>query len=108
MPLLVEGISVIIKRDAIDKKYPGGWDGFVEDVPNKTLCEDDYIARVGFMTPLDVGEYITQLEGYGFQHMENGYAIDIVVVDQIRGLCVKCNWLEIFYFSIDNDQKKRV
>jgi hypothetical protein len=108
MALLAEGISVVIKRVAIDKMYPGGWDAFVKDAPNKTLCYDDNIVRVGFMTPLDVGDYIDHLEGYGFQHMLNENAADMVVVDQLQGLCEKCNWLEVIYFFIDDDPKKRV
>jgi hypothetical protein len=108
MALLAEGISVVIKRVAINKKYPGGWYGFVKDVPNETLCNDDNIARVGFMTPLDVRNYIECLEGYGFQHMVNDDATDMVVVDQLRGLCGKCNWLEVIYFFIDDDRKKKV
>jgi hypothetical protein len=40
MAVLVEAISVIIKRTAIDEKWPGGWEAFVRDVPNRTLCFD--------------------------------------------------------------------
>ena len=54
MAVLVEGISVIVRRDAIESKYDGGWDTFVDNVPNATLCADDEIARVGFMGPADV------------------------------------------------------
>ena len=108
MALLAEGISVVIKRLAIDKKYPGGWGRFVKDVPNQTFCNDDNIARVGFMTPVDVENYIEHLEGYGFQYMVNEAAADMIVVDQLRGLCRKYNWLNVFYFYIDGDPNKRV
>jgi hypothetical protein len=53
MTVLVEAISVIIRRKAIDKNFPGGWDDFVKDVPNQTLCADDKLAQVGFMSPQD-------------------------------------------------------
>jgi len=42
MPVLVEATSVIIKRSAIDEKWPGGWESFVRDVPNQTLCADTF------------------------------------------------------------------
>lgn len=45
MAVLVEAISVIVRRDAIRGKYPGGWQGFVAAVPNGTLCYDDDLAR---------------------------------------------------------------
>lgn len=108
MSLLAEGISVVIKRVAVDKKYTGGWVGFVKDDPNETLCYDNNIVRIGFMSPFDVGDYIERLEDYGFQYMVNEDAVDMVVVDQLRGLCSQCHWLEVIHFFIDDDRKKRV
>ncbi len=37
MAVLVEGLSAVARRDAIDERYEGGWDGFVSDVPNGML-----------------------------------------------------------------------
>jgi hypothetical protein len=51
MAVLVEAISVVVRRDAIDRSYEGGWVAFVSSVPNATLCTDDQLARVGFMDP---------------------------------------------------------
>jgi hypothetical protein len=47
MAVLCEGISVIVRRDAIDKDFDGGWSGFEALVPNSTLCTDGELARVG-------------------------------------------------------------
>ena len=58
MPVLVEAISVIIKVEAIQSKFPGGWNGFENVVPNQTLCSDGEIARVGFMDPADAESFI--------------------------------------------------
>ena len=44
MAVLVEAISVIVRRNAIESKYRCGWKAFVDDVPNSTLCADDEIA----------------------------------------------------------------
>ena len=54
MAFLVEAISVIVRCDAIERAYETGWDGFLEDVPNRTLCADPELARVGFMHPDNV------------------------------------------------------
>ena len=48
MAVLVEAISVIVRRDAINRSYDGGWAGFLSHVPNNTLCADHELARVGF------------------------------------------------------------
>ena len=55
MAVLVEAISVIARRSAIESKYQGGWPTFTSDVPNATLCSDEKIARVGFTSPAAVG-----------------------------------------------------
>ena len=61
MAVLVEAISVVLRRDSIDRAFPGGWQRFVTTVPNATLCFDDNIARVGFMNPQDSQDFIDTL-----------------------------------------------
>ena len=61
MPVLAEALSVIIKKDSIDRLYKGGWNQFLLDCTNRTLCYDDDIARVGFMSPDDVGSFVNQM-----------------------------------------------
>jgi hypothetical protein len=94
MAVLVEGISVIVKRDAIVAVYPGGWDAFVSGVPNQTLCADTELARVSFMTPQDVETFLKHLEHVGLRFMVEGKSIDMVVVDQSEGPTTPCDWLQ--------------
>lgn len=94
MAVLIEAISVITRIDTILNAVPGSWDGFKRIVPNSTLCADTEIARVGFMSPVDVESYIKKLTGLGFEFLRDGAAIDIAVVDQIRGLTSACTWLQ--------------
>ncbi|MBT8079524.1 MAG: hypothetical protein KJO31_13175 [Gammaproteobacteria bacterium] len=103
MAVLVEAISVIVKGTAIEDRFPGGFEAFRDDVPNATLCADGDIARVGFMTPDDVGEYIEYLESAGLQFLVDGEAVDFVVADQQRGFTTACNWAEVGRTSIDGD-----
>jgi hypothetical protein len=106
--ILVEAISVVIKRSVIDQKFPGGWEAFVEDCPNRTLCADSALARVGFMTPVDVESYVKILEKIGFIYLQAGEAIDLVVADQQRGLAANSKWVEFHYGNFDGDPSKRV
>lgn len=85
MAVLVETISVIVRRDAIETRFAGRWDRFLGIVPNLTLCYDDDLARIGFMSPPDVGAFIQLLENGGLTFARNQQAIDIAVVDQMRG-----------------------
>jgi hypothetical protein len=93
MAVLVEGISVIVRRETIQKRFEGGWRAFVETVPNRTFCTDDVLARVGFMNPFDVESYIDTLKERGLQFLADGKALDIAVFDQLRGPTTGCDWL---------------
>ena len=97
MAVLVEAISVIVRKDAIERAYPSGWRDFVEYVPNETFCADDDLARVGFMNPRDVKRFIERICTHGLIHMSGGKFVDIAVVDQQRGPTQPCDWLQIFF-----------
>ena len=106
MAILVEGISVIIRRMTIEDSYPGGWTAYAENAPNKTLCADEEIVRVGFMTPSDVETYVRDLEGYGLQFQVDGKARDMAVADQLRGLTTPCDWLEFGHVDMESSSKR--
>lgn len=94
MAVLVEGISVLVRKEAIEAKMPGGWKRFLLHVPNQTLCHDEKLARVGFMNPQDVGEFIDELAELGLTFLDEGKATDLVVCDQLRGPTTECDWLQ--------------
>jgi hypothetical protein len=94
MAVLVEGISVVVRCEAIVAVYPGGSTAFSAEVPNRSLCADGELARVGFMTPRDAQVYVEHLERRGLKYQNDGAARDLVVVDQRTGVCVPCTWAE--------------
>ena len=99
MPVLIEAISIVIRRDAIKRRFIGGWDAFVKTIPNNTLCKDENLLRVGFMTPKDVEAYVELLELNGLVFKEEGCAVDLAVVDQLKGPTVNAPWLEVGRFK---------
>lgn len=101
MTVLIEAISVVVRADELLKKFPGGWDAFKNIVPNQTLCADNEIVRVGFMTPQDVESFIKKLQKFGLEFLRDGEAIDIAVADQMHGLTSKCSWLEFGHVNMD-------
>lgn len=95
MPVLVEGISVVVRLDAIGRLMESDWSKFVEVVPNQTLCCDNELARVGFMNPQDAEAFVEVLEGLGFRFLdESRVAQDLIVMDQLHGPFEECEWLE--------------
>ncbi|MES0336979.1 MAG: hypothetical protein SFH39_11595 [Candidatus Magnetobacterium sp. LHC-1] len=67
-----------------------GWEGFQRIVPNNTLCFDDDLIRVGFMSPQDVKAFVYQLEELGLTFLQGDKAIDFAVVDQLHGPTIEC------------------
>jgi len=101
MSVLIEAHSIIIRCETIHRKYPGGWEQFVTDVPNRTLCSDGEIARVAFMAPPDADAYINHLMSCGLQYCGSGPAADIATAFQLSGLKTPCDWLESGRIHLD-------
>ena len=95
MAVLVEAISVIIRRSAIDSKFPGGFEAFetwaLETDPTG-FCADDDIVRVGFEAPLDVRQFCEQIGVHGIGSPES--PVDLAIVDQVTGAVTPCDWVE--------------
>lgn len=108
MAVLVEANSVIVRMDAISKKFPKGFRGFCEHLPNGTLCADKELARVGFMTLDDVAGFIHLLERSGLTYRRDGKALDLNVVDQRHGMATPCDWLEPGRLALGGDATKKV
>ncbi len=106
MAVLIEAISVVIRADALLKSFDGGWEGFKDIVPNQTLCADNELVRVGFMTPDDVESFIKKLEKNGLKFLCDEKSIDIAVVDQMRGPTKKCDWLEFGHINMSKSGHK--
>ncbi len=94
MAVLVEAISVIVRRDSLEQRTTGGWNAFLSIIPNNTLCADDEIARIGFLTPADVEAFTNMLKDMGLTFTDDRGAVDFAVVDQQRGPTTTCDWLE--------------
>lgn len=108
MAVLIEALSVVIKRTVIEDKFPEGWEGFVSDVPNGSLCADDELVRVGFMSPDDVETYIKHIEQHGIHYLDDGVAQDAVVADQRTGFLAPCDWAEFGHIDFDGDSEMKV
>ena len=102
MAVLIEAISVVVRRDAVVRSFRGGWEAFRVIIPNNTFCADAEISRIGFMEPNAARNFIERLEFGGLTFVEDGEAKDLAVVDQQRGPTVDCRWLEFSRFSMGN------
>jgi len=105
MSVLIEGISIVIRADRVISGFTT-WENFVGWVPNKTLCSDNELVRIGFMSPIDVRAVVSDLEARGIKYLVNGLPKDLTVVDQINGLSRPCDWIEVGRMPLDGDESK--
>ena len=64
MAVLVEAISIIVRRPAIAERFEGGWPAFQDVIPNATGCYDADLVRVGFMHPADAEAFLSVLDKF--------------------------------------------
>jgi hypothetical protein len=106
MAVLCEALSVIIRCHSVDCYFQGGPAAFVRVIPNQTFCTDGELLRVGFMSPDDVRDFVEMLERNGLQfNLANPDdddlsnlagrrpERDIVIIDQLNGPTVECDWV---------------
>ena len=107
MAVAIIMISVVIKRSAIESAFEGGWSGFVNQVPNETLCHDDHLARVAFMNGRDATSYAEKLGEKGLRSGTNGKTGDITIVGRTEG-GKNCKWLETGAVAVKGGDKPTV
>jgi hypothetical protein len=93
MAVLLEAISVIVRRATLEEKYPGGLSAYQRDCPNATFCMDAELTRIGFMIPPDVETFVGRLMHRGLLFYDDHTFLDIAVVDQFQGPTRPCSWL---------------
>ncbi|MBC7545580.1 MAG: hypothetical protein H7338_22860 [Candidatus Sericytochromatia bacterium] len=108
MSILVEGISVIIRCDALSQAFPGGLAQFGEIVPNNTYCADGEVARVGFATDPEALAFMTVLESRGIPATQDGQPVAAVMLDQAQGFALPCVWAEFGRIDLEGSTAKRV
>jgi hypothetical protein len=99
MPVGNQFIDIIVRRDSISAKFPGGWNGFLEsDVHIEPIgWYDDYLYRTGVMHPPDIYVVTDLLEAGGLIGLEAGDWIDFCVLDLFFGTDTRCSWLDLSF-----------
>lgn len=94
MSVLIEANNIVLRIETIEEKYPGGVDQYIKDCPNRSLCMDDEIIRIGFLTLRETEQFVRYLESLGFRCVTNGQFDEIAVLDQFEGFYYPCDWLD--------------
>lgn len=108
MPVLIEGVSVLIKKGSIYERYQGGYGRFVYDLQDQaSLCESDHLVRIGFDTHELARQYLQLLVARGLKIMllneENPNNTDAMLVDQVFGPSFRVYWLDFIHLDANPD-----
>ena len=98
MAVLIEGLSVIVRRWDVNRRFPGGLRSYRALCTNGTFCTDGQLVRVGFLSTDAALIFMAGLQDVGFVGVSDGMSIDSCLVDQRHGMAYRATWLEVFRF----------
>lgn len=91
MAIAIEAYTVVVRNEAIVHRYPGGAEAFMMNVPNKTFCADQSLARVSFTDDTEADAFLEELESLGLS-VSDGQ--DAVLCDAAElKVSPSCPWL---------------
>ena len=105
MPVALEFINVLVKKQSIASKVRDGWVGFCHAFElSPDDWNDDHLLRIGAMGYEDVEAIVEELESLGLKayspsSLGNNKWIDICVFDSTVGAASPCDWLDIEYYK---------
>jgi hypothetical protein len=94
MAVLIEGLSVVVRNNALDEKFPGASRRFQDGLRDDPICFDENLTCIHLASPDEVGAFVRWCESAGLVFLANGVCVDIVVVDQRAGPTTACEWIQ--------------
>ena len=112
MPVLIEGVCVILRKGSIIERYQGGYGQFLFDLQDRTkLCECNDLLSIGFDTHDAARNYLKFLVQKGLKVMllneDNPNNTDAMLVDQVFGPSFRVYWLDFIHLSQNPSSKSR-
>ncbi|CAM3679784.1 hypothetical protein [Polynucleobacter antarcticus] len=108
MPVLIDGVTVLIKKGALFERYKGGYGQFIYDLQDlSTLAIGDDLVRISFEDHDSARAYQRILIEKGLKvalmNEDDPAKVDAILIDQIFGPSMKVYWLN--YISLDHAAK---
>lgn len=111
MPVLIEGVCVLLKRGSVIERYQGGYGQFIFDLQDRSrLWESEGLLSVGFENHASARKYLEFLVQRGLKIMlineENPNNTDAMLVDQVFGPSFRVYWLDFIHLSPNSNSKQ--
>ncbi|MFD1629685.1 hypothetical protein [Pseudopedobacter beijingensis] len=91
--IFFEFYQLIVPKQILETKYPGGLEHFIKDIPNGTYTEDARLASARFLKLEEINAFVDLLAGKGLHfHRPEFYSNDFTVFTA-TGAWWKADWL---------------
>ena len=108
MSILVEALTIVVRRITLDLAYPGGHEAWIARhqtyaAPARYVSVDDHLVGVSFFSGA-LEEELEHLVEAGLVVLDDDEFQNVAVVDQADGLGYPCTWLEWMRPPVDGDR----
>jgi hypothetical protein len=112
MPVLVEGVCVLLKKGSVIERYQGGFGQFIFDLRDRSkLSESNELISIGFNDHEEARSYLQFIAQKGLKIMlineDNPNNTDAMLVDQVFGPSFRVYWLDFIHLSPNPHRKAR-
>jgi hypothetical protein len=108
MAVLVEGVCLLLRCEAVERHYPGGVKALAAADVAEAVCADDDLMALTFDDSDAAEDFLAELEEYGLRHLVHDMAADAVLADPFVGPVSPCGWAEYGQATVESDPNKRV
>ncbi len=95
MPVLIEGITVVVSRERIQVAWPAGWEEFRRRLRPEWQCDDSHLFAILLPGHEVAAPLLRTFEQRGLRGDRWGEYVDFAVISQATGPLGWSSWLEL-------------
>jgi len=112
MPVLIEGVCVLLKKGSVIERYQGGYGQFIFDLHDQSkLIESNDLLSISFNSHDEARNYLQFIAQKGLKIMmineDNPQNADALLVDQVFGPSFRVYWLDFIHLGANPHSKSR-
>jgi len=108
MAVLVEGVCLLLRCDAVSAHYPGGVPALAAECTAVLVCADEDLMALTFDDSDAAEDYLAELEQYGLRYLVQDMAADAVLADPHIGPVSPCGWVDYAQVVVEGNPRQRV
>ena len=112
MPVLIEGVCVLLKKGSLIERYQGGYGQFLFDLHDQSkFIESNDLLSISFNNHQEARGYLQFIAERGLKIMmineDNPQNADALLVDQVFGPSFRVYWLDFIHLGASPHSKAR-